>query len=258
MTYREPGTVAALQFSKRPAIDFPDVVEELDIALNSLAAKRRSVSWDCEDIAIIDRDAVRIALGWLPPAQDTESWYLVIAVGAGRPGTGGPVSPDICEHLKTMIVDRAHGYLDCDSVLHSRADQPVGADLIDLVSDRLRETERAATRPAAAQQASDDNVMCATGHTRLHEAPRRTSPWYHPAARTAERKTGREADAAEQDLRAAMSGQSDGQAPEEASLPMKLTVYTLGATMLIHVPAIGAALLVYTALREHYDAPMAA
>jgi hypothetical protein len=46
--------------------------------------------------------------------------------------------------------------------------------------------------------------------------------------------------------------------PEPMSLPKHLTIYALGATMLIYTPPVGASLLAYSALRDLTPEPVAA
>ena len=63
------GEIAALEYHLPPEMDFPDIVEEFDIASHALATQVRRLTWDGDDVAIIDRESVRIALGWLPPER---------------------------------------------------------------------------------------------------------------------------------------------------------------------------------------------
>ena len=81
MSRQEFGEIAALEYHAPPGMDFPDIVEEFDISSRALSSQVRRLTWDGEDIAIIDRERVRIALGWLPPSRRNRPHYLVIAMG---------------------------------------------------------------------------------------------------------------------------------------------------------------------------------
>ena len=53
MSRQNYGQIAALEFFDPPEMDFPDIVEEFDIASQRLAPQLRRLTWDGEDIALI-------------------------------------------------------------------------------------------------------------------------------------------------------------------------------------------------------------
>ena len=67
MTREKFGTVAALQYAKRPKLDFATIVKEFDNSFQLIEGQERSQTWICRDIVMIDRDVVRVAMGWLNP-----------------------------------------------------------------------------------------------------------------------------------------------------------------------------------------------
>ena len=84
------GTVSALQFQARPELNFVDIVEEFDIAFQMADSPTRGLKWDCDDVAILDRDLLRIALGWVEPSDEDQPWYLIIGVGPSPDMQGNP------------------------------------------------------------------------------------------------------------------------------------------------------------------------
>ncbi|MET4103168.1 hypothetical protein ABIE58_002607 [Roseovarius sp. MBR-78] len=213
MSRQSYGDIAALEYHGPPGMDFPDIVEEFDISSHGLATQVRRLTWDGEDIALIDRESVRIALGWLPPEREDRPHYLVIAIGPPPRRKGhSPFDPNAYSVLLERALERLGGYLPFDAVLRGPSSQAVGTSLMDRTFDLLGAT-----------------------------APRLTSQDFE----TARRKRGE-----------ARNGAWRKEAIEPTALPnipsqpLRLTVVTLGLTLFLHAPPIGAALLAYTALRE--------
>ncbi|MCZ7675576.1 MAG: hypothetical protein M5U35_06520 [Roseovarius sp.] len=75
------GSVVAMEFRRPPSIAFRDIVEEFDIAFQMADSHTRALTWDNDDIALIDRDCVRVGLGWLPAQRAGQPSHLVVAVG---------------------------------------------------------------------------------------------------------------------------------------------------------------------------------
>lgn len=213
MSRQEFGEIAALEYHAPPEMDFPDIVEEFDISSRALATQVRRLTWDGEDIALIDRERVRIALGWLPPARADHPHYLIIAMGPPSARKGRPAfDADAYGVLLSRAIERVQGYLPYDGILRGPASQPVGSTLLDRSFDLLS---------ATAPHLSEEDI--ARAHARRAE--------------------GNAADWAR--------GATDApQLPAPASVPMRLTIITFGLTLFLHAPPIGMALLTYTALRE--------
>jgi len=225
MSRQSFGQIAALEFFDPPKMTFPDIVEEFDIASQRLAPQLRRLTWDGEDIALIDRDAVRIALGWLPAATEDRPSYLVLAVGPRNTKRDGHLDPEAYEMLTRRLVERVRSYLPFDAVLHGAANRPVGSTLLDMTFELLAGCAGDAARtrrPAHGVGKSPVRRKREDPETELRPKPDRTPP-----------------EAEEAQL--ALPG---------VSVPMRLTIITFGLTLFLHVPPLGAALLTYTTLRE--------
>ena len=213
MSRQTHGEIAALEYHGPPGMDFPDIVEEFDIASQGLATQVRRLTWDGDDIALIDRECVRIALGWLPPEREDRPHYLVIAVGPPpRRNRRAPFDPEAYGVLLDRALERVCNYLPYDAILRGPSTQTVGTALMDRTFDLL-----GATGPRLRPE------DFATGRRKRAEA----------------RDGGWQRDAVEPESLPAIPSQ-----------PLRLTVVTLGVTLFLHVPPVGAALLAYTALRE--------
>lgn len=211
MSSNTMGAIAALEYHTPPGMGFADIVEEFDLSSNALSTRIRRLTWDGEDIAILDREAVRIVLGWLPPQSAGKPHYLVIAVGPPGRKAQGTLDPAAYDMLLRRAIDRVRGYLPYDARLYGTASRPVGSALIDQTFDLLSAT--APDVPAAGPDKAD------------------------PAQR---------ADWAE----GAINQDQWLQLGAPATVPLRLTIITFALTLSMHVPPLGVALLTYGTLRE--------
>lgn len=213
MSRQTYGEIAALEYHGPPGMDFPGIVEEFDIASHGLATRVRRLTWDGDDIALIDRECVRIALGWLPPRREDRPHYLVIAIGPplGR-NRRAAFDAGAYSVLLERALDRVSGYLPFEALLRGQGSQSVGVALLDRTFDLL-----AATAP----RLSKTDIETA----RRKRAETRHGAWSDGAI-------------------------EPSTLPVIPSQPLRLTVVTLGLTLFLHAPPIGMALLTYTALRE--------
>ncbi len=257
------GTIVALEYRSKPKIGFADIVEEFDIALHLLDARTRSLTWDCDDVAFIDRDYLRVALGWLPATAPHKPWYLIIAVGLA-PGTEmAPLTSGAFDYITDAIADRTRQFLPYSSAMHGEAMQPVGPALMDSVFGLLRhqidppaapgtaveEVTRAPIDPYAdlVSDLQPDWDRAETGPG----ADRERTPEAGPDTRTGQTPT-------------------EGDAPPwltnplgqmlltraEPTQPLRLTIHTLSLSLMLYVPPVGAFMFAYAFLRDVF--PVAA
>lgn len=241
------GYVVGFEYGACPRMEFTDIVEEFDLAFQFVDAQTRALIWDCDDIAVIERDYVRVALGWLPPDEDDGVWHLIAAVGPVDPRRQPPFIISSFRQIADQIAERTQEFLPCDSVMRGEAHSPVGPELIDSLFDLLRETAQApcdTAAPAERARASDptDDILVDTYDF-----------------------TGRDDTTFERDdnvietlpvlPHAAALTRWLGQRSEPTK-PMRLTIHALALTMMLYVPPVGAFMFVYTMLRDM--APMSA
>lgn len=227
MSQQTFGRIAALEYLNPPGMAFSEIVEEFDIATQGLPAQLRRLTWDGEDIALIDRETIRIALGWLPPEHQGAAHYLVIALGSSGRRHNKAFDPDACERLLRRLVERVRDYLPFDTELHGPAHRPIGSDLIDMTFDLLT---RCPTRRT-------DDAAPRAGHALRH---RPTDHRDVPEPQNARHAT----------YPRHYSARKASILPPPASFPMRLTIVTFGLVLFLHAPPIGAGLLTYTTLRE--------
>lgn len=205
------GTIAVLEYRKKPQLGFADIVEEFDISFQMADTGQRSLTWDCDDVAILDRESLRIALGWIEPFDPGASWHLVIAVGSSPAGDERPPVPGYFEAMSQHIVDHTDSYLPYDTVMQGEASCPIGSELIDRVADLL-ESSTGQIADSAPYVAPQDFILTSEDEPMIDISLVSTD--------------------------------------KEISLPKRLTIYTLSCSFLLQVPAVGAFMLVYSLLRD--------
>jgi hypothetical protein len=252
------GSIVAMEFSRKPGIGFADIVEEFDIAFQMVDSRTRSLTWDCDDIAIIDRDNVRVALGWLPARTEGQSWHLVIAVGTPLKGEEVRVDPNSFRFLADRIVERTQDFLPSTAVLHGDARQPISADLVDKTFDLLRMNTQ--DMAGDSQSPRDDRFRHAAEPDFDAETDSTMPPpWMGGTAGFRAESTSRRASDNRAETRARSFTNDLGQmllTRAEPTKPLRLTIHTLALSLCLYVPALGAAMFAYTMLRDVF--PMAA
>lgn len=244
MTHQSFGTIAALEFPALPPQGFPDIVEELDIAFQLPDTTRRSLIWDSDDIAIIERDNLRVLLGWLPPQRDEDPGFMMMAVGPGREGGNLVISRETSEFIKVTLVEHMSEYLDFKTIFDVDATQQVGTELVDTVVEIL---QRDFGRPNTdlTRSAYTRGVKPSRAYTRDIASDASKLQQRYPAFE----------DLSPPDETDDEDERDQDQLDPPPSLAKRLTIYTLGATMLIYTPAVGAALLIYSTLRDLVPEP---
>lgn len=147
------STIAQFVFNHDPALNLPFLVKELDSALQRSGAGMRRITWDGDDLALLDVEGARLTLSHAIDARDAPA-SLMISVG---PGTGGPTDPadrrrheELCHLIATRLKTRFAP----ERMLWHQVTGPVTADLIDDLFDRLPDFD-ITERPAVTQVRSD-------------------------------------------------------------------------------------------------------
>lgn len=252
------GSVAAMQFRRRPAIDFKEIVEEFDNAFHMVDAQTRALKWDGDDIAVIDRDSVRVALGWLSAETDKDRWHLVVAVGAA-PGKGeNRIDSKSFGFLADQIVEHSRARLPFFAVLRGPAHKAVGAELIDETFDLLRmdtDDMPGDRREVRKKMAFPENV---DDYADMFSQMNR--PWRRGANADAATTPGQDCapagespdETAETTLLSNVTGRIHKMLEQRAkpTEPLRLTIHTLALSLCLYAPPLGAFMFTYTMLRD--------
>ncbi|MEZ5716359.1 MAG: hypothetical protein R3D85_15095 [Paracoccaceae bacterium] len=137
--------VAAL-YREKPAMDFDDIVDEFELSLRGTNAGRRRLTYDYDDLVIIDSPPLRVGLAWVEPETPDQPWGLVIATGALTEALGDDAADDWAEtalpegfaaELGETVLARLGHELPFDTALRATLNEPLGSDLLDRVASGL-------------------------------------------------------------------------------------------------------------------------
>lgn len=140
----DDSTIAQFVFDRDPALNLQVLVRELDAALERSGAGRRVVTWDCDDLAFVDLDAVRFTLSYSGDPTPGLPASLMISVGPtpGRHDFGADRRR--YELLCHLLADRLRQRFAPRETLWHQVAGPVTADLVDDLFARLPEMSAAA------------------------------------------------------------------------------------------------------------------
>ena len=106
MAFDHDSTIAQFVFDRDPSLNLAVLVKELDAALERSGAGRRSVTWDCEDLAFVDLDGARFTLSYTGDAGPGLPSSLMISVGPGPHSPYDPADRRHYEDLCHLLADR--------------------------------------------------------------------------------------------------------------------------------------------------------
>lgn len=223
------GSIAALGYRKCPDVDFSAIVDDIDRILQNTDVHPRQVSWHDNSIAYIDRDGVRIGLGWLPGQGSGALSYLVLAIGPLPVGEAalGSVS---CIHLADRLVMRIKDDLPFDTVMRGETPEAVDTTLISTIFELLQ------TDPGLAAQDTRDHSEASDAEQTGRST--RTDGGHFDVIDPHEVTQSTSSLARWMDKRALPTA------------PLRLTVHTLGLSVMLYTPPLGAFMLTYSLLRD--------
>lgn len=245
------GTLAQMLFAAKPALNFAHVVGELDSALARYPATRRALSWDCDDLATFDIDGLRIVLAFADGLPGEHSACLTVSVGPGTAEARLPASigPDkLCRRITERLADR----YDSDAILWHTLPQPVTADLIDELVERIPDHD---LRQPLGQTSDVDRLMARmsvelnsreTPHA-MHFARPEPDTDLDPAQPVWPANDvpdlPRLSDPENTRIRAALYAEDD-EDPRQQSAQMRLAIHAMNATMMVVFMPVGLAAMV--------------
>jgi hypothetical protein len=137
MSVETTSMIAQLLFTEHPELNFAHVVGELDAALAKCPATVRSLTWDCDDVAVFDLDGSRVVLAFSDDLTGAYAACLTVSVGHGPARNLSTALASRRNALSRMITDRLSGRYDIDEILWHEATMPVTAEVIDELIEKL-------------------------------------------------------------------------------------------------------------------------
>lgn len=274
------STIAQLLFVKRPELNFAHVVGELDAALARCPAQNRTLSWDCDDVAIFDLDGSRIALGYCDDLGGEHAACLTVSVGHGPAAHLATTIALRRNSLCRMITDRLTDRYGIDDIRWHDAAETVTPDMIDALLDTLpraipepeiagsiaeAECMTEVTEAGAAGEEVDrlmarlDEEMDARPPHPRHITPRPAREQAQPAPAAAATIAANDSpdipkpkDAELARVRAALYPpeiEAAAEAEPANSVPIRLACHAMNATLIVVALPIGVAVMTYSLVR---------
>ena len=137
MTPRNSSTIAQLLFTATPDVDLARIANDLDGALSKCAPSSRRMSWDHEDLALLDVQGSRLVMSLASGLPGQHAACLTVSVGYGpaqRKSTSlAQRQGAICQ----MIADRVSSRYPADDLRWHKGPAIVTSDVIDRLTDAL-------------------------------------------------------------------------------------------------------------------------
>ena len=134
-------TIAQLLYLAAPPLNFARLVAELDCTLDRLPGQSRTLTWDCEDVAIFEAENLRLVLAMTDaPATD---YAACLTITAGPANAAAPQTPllrraDVLCHL---IAQKLANTTKPDATLWHRTPQVATAELVDTFAWSLADAD---------------------------------------------------------------------------------------------------------------------
>lgn len=232
MYRQKQGSIAAFGYRQPPAAGFPDIVNAIDALLQKTDAQPRTIRWSGNNIAIIDRVGVRIALGFLPPSTVDRYTHLVIAVGERPHEPDDDILSVSNIHMADKLAHRVRDDMPFDTIMRGETPETVDEELIWALFDLLRQTSAAAPEADVAanhDKAPDPAAVAVASAQDAHnfgvilaeDVPKnrcRAPTWFSRRA--------------------------------HPSRPLRLTIHTFALSVMLYSPPLGAFLFTYSILRD--------
>lgn len=277
MSYASLSTIAQLVCCPETPVNFARMVGDLDAVLSRFGDTQRQLTWDCEDVAIVDLPGTRILLGW---SEQTGRGNACLSVGVGpSPRARVPgARDDGHDALCVRLVERVQPRLAPEAVVWHQVEGVVTAETIDALIEALPRLDNLATdlaemaeaevavKPAEPQAAGPAPVAPepppAAPETAQAPAEKpvksRRAPHLRRSAAQAASRTEmandrpdlpRSRDPELARLRAALYEPQPAEVPEVPSSQMRLAVHAMNATLIVVYAPLGAAVMTYALLK---------
>ena len=144
--------VSQLLYRASPACNFAQVIGELRDAYTYGYSAAPVLTWDCDDIALLDFNAARVVIGFSDNLPGAYAACFTVATGQSPVEYAARLESADQDQLCQAITSRLEGHFPCDAQASQIIDQALTADLIDRVVDAMFATDAsAADVPSPAQ-----------------------------------------------------------------------------------------------------------
>lgn len=136
--------VTQLFYRDAPVFNFAAIVRDLRAAFAKPKGPKPVVTWDCDDLAVLDFNAARLLIGVSENLPGAHSVCLTIAVGQSRLMTKTVLSQKDQLALLHGVADRLDSRFPCDVRQRQVANQPLSPDAMDRLVDVMFQKDETA------------------------------------------------------------------------------------------------------------------
>ena len=129
--------VTQLFYCAVPNLNFAHVVGELYETLAHIGGPARVLTWDCDDIALLDFDAARVVIGLSENMPGPHAACVTVAIGQSPLDSPSQLAEPDQIALGQHAIDLINQHCPCDVQRTCAIDQPLTADLVDALVDTL-------------------------------------------------------------------------------------------------------------------------
>jgi len=133
----ETHIVAAI-YREKPALRFEDIVDEFELSLRANSSGRRSLTFDHDDIVIVEIEQLRVGLAWVAPEAPQDPYSLVIATGIDPDHPDGVGAGEFCARLSEQILARTYAEIPYDTVFRASFDEDLDTEFLDQIASGLQ------------------------------------------------------------------------------------------------------------------------
>ncbi len=144
MVAAERTHITHLFYSVTPTLNFAQVAADLQSALPIDPNSKSVLTWDCDDIAILDLGDLRLIVGFLDTLPGPYTACFTIAMGQ-TPGTSDPeIAPQDSVQIYSTLIAHMERRHPCDHRAEHHLDTELTPDLMDQLGDALLDPARLA------------------------------------------------------------------------------------------------------------------
>lgn len=129
--------VSQLLYRAAPACNFAQVIGELRDAFTPENSAAPALTWDCDDIALLDFNTARVVIGFSDNLPGAHAACFTVATGQSPLSNAASLESADQDLLCQSIISRLERRFPCDARDSQILEQALTADLIDRVVDDL-------------------------------------------------------------------------------------------------------------------------
>ena len=148
--------IVAAMYREQPALEFDQIVDEFEQSLRTNNSGRRSMTFDYDDLVIIEIGALRIGLAWVEPDCPEQPFSLVVATGAGPDHAQDSVSSETFARLADKILARIRKRIPYDTLIRAKLPSHLDSEILDHVACGLHGLKPVAEATPVTDRVLDD------------------------------------------------------------------------------------------------------